>query len=536
MRSKLLHKAMASADTLEKEWLHDLRGDFSDLQNPSMLEINRRLRQVIQGDPSLTYAYVLSVDLRGEAFYMVGNEETGSAGFVYPGTHFVEAPPEVARVGALRESKVTAPYTDRWGKWVTALVPLTETANPSRVKVLGLDMDHALWASSLRSDRLRSASWVFLATAFFALLCWLADWLSRRALKVSDKRYRLLFESSPDPRFILVNGRFVDCNQATESAFMATKRELIGRAPAELSPDRQPNGEDSQVSAQDKVWSALSAGSQRFDWLHIRSNGEAFLADVVLTAIPGGESGALHVALRDVTLERKAAQVLQESERTLRTYMDASPDGLLVFDRSGCGLDANASACQLTGYERGELLGAKLDRLLGPAGELDLSQIVEKLESVGSYESEARLRRKDGFEFHGRVRAKPATGSAFIFSITDITKQKEHSEQLRKLVAHVPGMVFQCHLHPDGQYTMPYVSDGAVEVFRLPAHRAKGDALSVLARVHHEDRSRLLDGMTESARTLAICNLRFRLRLPGGRLRWVEAAATPERQPDGSTL
>jgi PAS domain S-box-containing protein len=126
----------------------------------------------------------------------------------------------------------------------------------------------------------------------------------RRAAEARDP-YRELFERSADAILIIEGETFVDCNQATvEMLRYSTKEELLRTHPSELSPPTQPDGRDSYEKANEMIAVAFDRGSHRFEWDHMRADGEVFPVEVLLTAVEREGKRILHVVWRDIT-ERK---------------------------------------------------------------------------------------------------------------------------------------------------------------------------------------------------------------------------------------
>lgn len=117
--------------------------------------------------------------------------------------------------------------------------------------------------------------------------------------------YRELFERSADAILIIEDGRFVDCNEATVALLRyQNKAALLRTHPSELSPAVQPDGRDSFEKANQMIALALANGSHRFEWDHVRADGEVFPVEVLLTAVQREGKQIIHVVWRDIS-ERK---------------------------------------------------------------------------------------------------------------------------------------------------------------------------------------------------------------------------------------
>ncbi|MFB2877445.1 PAS domain S-box protein [Floridanema aerugineum] len=147
---------------------------------------------------------------------------------------------------------------------------------------------------------------------------------TEEALRESENKFRLLFEQSGDAILLLQNDKFIDCNQAAVEMIGAnSKEELLNLHPAQLSPEKQPDGSYSLNKANENNALAISRGNWRFEWTHQRLDGSQFPVEVLLTAIPLQGEKILHVVWRDITERKRAEENLKASERRLRRQSTA---------------------------------------------------------------------------------------------------------------------------------------------------------------------------------------------------------------------
>ncbi|MEA3240902.1 MAG: ATP-binding protein, partial [Pseudomonadota bacterium] len=132
---------------------------------------------------------------------------------------------------------------------------------------------------------------------------------TQHELRQSEKKYRTFFENSTDAMSIIRSNSFVDCNTAViEMLGYDSKEDLLNRHPADLSPETQADGQKSRDKAMEMMAIAKAKGSHRFEWNHVRKNGEIFPVEISLTAIPTGDKILLHVVWRDITKRKRAAE------------------------------------------------------------------------------------------------------------------------------------------------------------------------------------------------------------------------------------
>jgi PAS domain S-box-containing protein len=137
---------------------------------------------------------------------------------------------------------------------------------------------------------------------------------TEETLRVSEERYRTLFEASRDALMTLASPswRFTSCNSMTLEMFGAKdESEFTSVSPWDLSPQLQPDGRASADKAREMIDKALRDGSYLFEWTHRRLGGEEFPATVLLTSMEFGGETVVQATVRDMT-ERKLAEEATE--------------------------------------------------------------------------------------------------------------------------------------------------------------------------------------------------------------------------------
>lgn len=111
-----------------------------------------------------------------------------------------------------------------------------------------------------------------------------------------------------------------------------------------------------------------------------------------------------------------------------------------------------------------------------------------------------------------------------------------NEERLSRLLAQVPGAVYQFCRRPDGNSEMLYISQGIETLLGLTPAQVISDLPAVFDTIHPEDRPEAIARIAESAEQLTPWDIKFRLLLPNGETRWVAGYANPQRESDGSVL
>jgi len=136
--------------------------------------------------------------------------------------------------------------------------------------------------------------------------------ISEELLKTSEQNFRMLFEGSSDPIFLMDDQKLIDCNSATVEIFGYNyKHELLGKSPWNLSPVKQLDGELSKTKAAEIINTAYRDGKYRFEWLHQKRDGTLLPMDIIITTISIENKKLLHVVCRDITEREQMMQKLE---------------------------------------------------------------------------------------------------------------------------------------------------------------------------------------------------------------------------------
>ncbi len=294
--------------------------------------------------------------------------------------------------------------------------------------------------------------WVMLSieTAQFegkpALLSGILDITERKQaeqdIRESEARFRTLFEDSADAYLILDNNIFVDCNQATvEMLRMSNKKEALSTHPSQLSPEFQPDGRPSGEKADEMIRIALEQGSNRFEWMHRRGDGEDFLVEVLLTPIPVGDKTVIHTVWRDITERKQAEQAIRESQERLDLALKASNAGVWEFWPQDDKALFSERWFTMLGYEPNELPSsyATWRGLLHP-DDLERTEAIvfAAVESGDDFVTEFRMKTRDGawrwIHDVGMTVEQIESGATkrMIGTHTDITEQKRLQAQVQE--------------------------------------------------------------------------------------------------------
>ena len=276
-------------------------------------------------------------------------------------------------------------------------------------------------------------------------------------LQESEQRFRRLFEDSKEAITLVEDGHFVDANRAAlDMMGRDSLAQFRGLRPADISPERQPDGQLSATKEQEVIRVAFATGSNEFEWEYVRADGEHFFAEVLLTPMTFGERNLLHVVWRDITEKKRAGVELDRYRQELETLvahrtaaLQASSERLahtqFAMDRAGIGiawsspetgqfLYVNDEICRQLGYPREELLRLTISDINRDLPVTAVQQYATELRATGgSMRLETLHQRKDGASYPVAVTVylhHPAGQEWLIAFWEDITARKAAEAEL----------------------------------------------------------------------------------------------------------
>ncbi|MHB8898965.1 MAG: response regulator [Thermoguttaceae bacterium] len=139
---------------------------------------------------------------------------------------------------------------------------------------------------------------------------------AQEALRTSETKFRTLYDSSRDAIMMVIPDKgFVSGNPAALALYgCRDEAEFTSLAPADLSPEHQPDGSLSSAKARQMMATALEQGSHFFEWTHRRRDGREFFASVLLTRMELEGRPILQATVRDITEEKRSAEALRAAK------------------------------------------------------------------------------------------------------------------------------------------------------------------------------------------------------------------------------
>lgn len=154
MRDNLLERTKMVAKAINIENLETLSGNRSDLVKPEYQRLKNQLIILKEANPDIRFIYLMGTRSDGSVFFFIDNEPLGSPDYTDPGSPYPEATAELKNALNNWTEIVTGPDTDRWGTWMSSIVPLRDHLTGKAKAGLGADIaatgwNRKLWKSAL---------------------------------------------------------------------------------------------------------------------------------------------------------------------------------------------------------------------------------------------------------------------------------------------------------------------------------------------------------------------------------------------------
>ena len=277
---------------------------------------------------------------------------------------------------------------------------------------------------------------------------------TQEALRESEERFRKLFEQTREAILLMDDGCFIDANRAAlEMLRMDGLDRLRMLTPADISPVYQPDGRLSTIKASEMIRIAYENEAHRFEWEHLRADGEPFIVEILMTSIQHKARKLLHMTWRDITENKRTEKALNNyrlnleelvAERTAeidaarieqQAIFDSAPVGIVLIQDHQI-MRCNREIDKIFGYERDELYG-QTARIWYPdeaAYQCICDEISPKLEYGEIFCREKLLIRKNGTLFWARMTVKSLQknepGKGMLVIIEDVTGERHAHEAL----------------------------------------------------------------------------------------------------------
>jgi len=259
------------------------------------------------------------------------------------------------------------------------------------------------------------------------------------ALKASEEKHRMLFDSATDAILVVGDGVVVDCNPQALEMFGYARSEIIGSPPRILFAETQADGSDSAERSAALMAACLDDEPQALEWLDRRADGTTFRSEVRLNSFSLGEDKYVQVIVRDITARKQAEEELRQSRERYSSLFQSSNDGVIIHDLEGKILEVNQRVADQLGYAPDEMLSLNISALHPEDSREASRRAFEKIEQDGVVSFEIPFMKKDGSTFPADVSSSlfEAGGATLVQGVVRDVTERRRAEEIQSVLFHI---------------------------------------------------------------------------------------------------
>jgi len=354
LREELLTKTRLIQGSLSPGHVKVLQGTDADLVSPDYQALKEQMIQIRSTDPLIRFVYVLGQRPDGTIFFLIDSEPPESEDYSPPGQIYPEASAILLNTFTTGVETTEGPDADRWGTWVSGLVPITDLQTGEIIAVLGTDVDARDWTIQI----IIASAPAVIAMLLLLLLLLIFYYVLQRnererqiltaseaAIKESERRLTDIINFLPDATLVIdKEGKVISWNKAIEEMTGVPAHAMLGKGDHEYSI---PFYGERRPILIDLVFKDDNEIRKRYPF--IQNVGNKFISETFVRQLYGGKgaflwfiasplydtngniTGAIET-IRDITSRKQVENALQESEENFRMLFEESPVPILLSE------------------------------------------------------------------------------------------------------------------------------------------------------------------------------------------------------------
>ncbi|NLN45992.1 MAG: PAS domain-containing protein, partial [Clostridiaceae bacterium] len=363
--------AQSMKSLLHPEHIAGFAGNESDVVNPEYEMTKDSLIRLVDTANPIRFAYLFG-ERDGQMVFLLDSEPPESEDYSPPGQVYTEATEEDWRPFRTGETILTAPASDRWGTWISALVPVTDPVTGQIIAVLGIDYSADEWNLRLWNQMIPDFAIVACLLAIWAALLYtwsrhLALREASRQLAIDEALYHSVFDQAPIGIAVVNDKSFAVQDELGHVSINPMFERILGRQLDVLEEVRWPDiTHPDDLQADIDLFDQFKAGEitdYALEKRFVRPDGSSVWTHMKVSPFLGGSAAqSMHLCLIEDISRRKAAEdSLRESERS-KTLLLANIPGMAYrsdFDRDRTMRFVSSGCYALTGCTHESLLRNK---------------------------------------------------------------------------------------------------------------------------------------------------------------------------------
>jgi PAS domain S-box-containing protein len=440
---EILQIARSIEATLPKESIKKLEAKSRDIDKPQYHLIKNTLKSIIRANPKARFAY-LYTKRNGKIYFIADSEPAESKDCSPPGQEYPEADKATHQAFNNEKEIITNPSTDRWGTWISVLIPVKNEDTGKTFAVYGMDFDAKSWNIFLLFEIIKLSALIVISLFSFLFLFRIKDKnkmlmhdisvrkQADQILRESELKYRSLFENVQDVFYQTdLEGKFLEISPSIKQFMELTREEIFNH-----------NIGDFYENPKDRLKMLnliIQNGELRDYELKLRmKTGIIKYASINARLIldSQGKPSRIDGALRDITEREQSKEKLIESEYRLRTIIETEPECIKIVDENGKLVMMNpAGLAMIQADSLEQVVGNKAIDIIAPEYRKTFARMHKQVIAGHSMQKEFEILGLNGRRLWLETNAVPMLYKGKIVHLAhtrNITERKRAQEKLRE--------------------------------------------------------------------------------------------------------
>ncbi len=244
-KQRLMDVAIMAAASVNKEKLTDLKDNISDEQNQNFIELNEQFSSIGEKTKNLGIRWIYSMFvIDGKIYFSFDSTIPGSSDYEPPGGEYKKPPKELSQLIKNKRPIVTDHYSDEYGSYVSAFVPILNEETGDLIAIIGSDMEYSEYSRQVNKNLLFPLITTFLAVILVFLTSAYLLRLKKSRENIEDALNRaqhekakaeLLISDVSEPIAVLdAEGCLTYVNKAVEEVLGCRRDQLLGKSVFEI--------------------------------------------------------------------------------------------------------------------------------------------------------------------------------------------------------------------------------------------------------------------------------------------------------------
>lgn len=365
--SEAVMLAQSLESLLHSEHIAELSGTAENIKKSEYGMAKQSLTRLVETTDSIHFAYLMG-ERDGSLIFLMDSESPDSPDYSPPGQVYTEASDVDLEPFISGKTVLTDPTTDRWGTWISAMVPVKDSAGEV-IAVFGIDYSAQEWYLRLWENMVPDIVIVVSVLGIiFALLRILFQHNALNALNkklaMDEELYHSVFDQAPIGIAIVNDKSFVTQSEFGNMNINPMFERILGRTSRELASIKWPeitHPDDLQADLDNfELFKLGRINGYSMEKRFLRPDGSSVWTNMKISAL--SDSSNKHSAhlclLEDISVRKETEKSLRESERSKSVLISNLP-GMAYrcnYDREWTMHFVSDGCYELTGYAQESLL------------------------------------------------------------------------------------------------------------------------------------------------------------------------------------